>query len=380
MVGRSREIKPFALLVPLVLATASPAHPRLGVGSPAPSLASAVWIKGTRPASFRDGKVHVVDFWATWCAACVEGLPHLSSLAKRYGSKVDVSAISVWELNHLQDKHFDYMPGVRSFVAEEGAAMGFNVGADRPDHTIDKLWMQASGSGFIPTAFIVDRKGRIAWIGNSFDMDAALDAVVRRSGDPVVAARLAKKRQQKDEDLMNQAARRGDIETVLKVWKRLPPTTTPEEAFGALLAVDPQGAVRLGQAVLDDQNAGMWQCLLLVWEVDGQPAALGGCSPTLRSQLLALAVRLGQAGVARADPSAPSQTTALGYLAMAYFANGDRPHAIAAQQKAIRIMESSKLAFADSLKNAREQLAKYQSGTPQEAKDAHTTAARVGGI
>jgi len=67
------------------------------VGSPAPDLASAISVKGRLPSTFKDGKVHIVEFWATWCARCRESFPRLSEIARKYADRVDVTGIDVAE-------------------------------------------------------------------------------------------------------------------------------------------------------------------------------------------------------------------------------------------------------------------------------------------
>ena len=37
--------------------------------------------------NLKDDKVHVVNFWATWCAPCVKELPHFEALQENYKSK-----------------------------------------------------------------------------------------------------------------------------------------------------------------------------------------------------------------------------------------------------------------------------------------------------
>ncbi len=44
----------------------------------------------------RDGKVHVVNFWATWCKPCVEELPAFEQLNEEYKDKnVEVLLVSL---------------------------------------------------------------------------------------------------------------------------------------------------------------------------------------------------------------------------------------------------------------------------------------------
>lgn len=40
------------------------------------------------------GKVCVINFWETWCQACIEELPHFNEIQEDYGDKVAVIAIA----------------------------------------------------------------------------------------------------------------------------------------------------------------------------------------------------------------------------------------------------------------------------------------------
>lgn len=42
-----------------------------------------------------DGKVHVINFWATWCKPCVKELPYIDGLTEKYNGDVKVVLISL---------------------------------------------------------------------------------------------------------------------------------------------------------------------------------------------------------------------------------------------------------------------------------------------
>ena len=52
-----------------------------------------------------DEKVHVVNFWATWCAPCVKELPHFEALQENYkGKGVEVLLVSLDFPNQYEKK------------------------------------------------------------------------------------------------------------------------------------------------------------------------------------------------------------------------------------------------------------------------------------
>ena len=56
-----------AALAALILGVSTAALAQeLKIGSPAPPLKIAKWIKGTPITGFQKGKVYVLEFWASW--------------------------------------------------------------------------------------------------------------------------------------------------------------------------------------------------------------------------------------------------------------------------------------------------------------------------
>jgi peroxiredoxin len=93
------------------------------------------------------GKVVLVDFWATWCGPCRMEIPHLKKLHERYAAKgLVILGLSV---DHQG------VEGVREFVRRQGIPWT-TLMADE-DVLADYGVVHS-----IPTAFIIDRQGRIA--------------------------------------------------------------------------------------------------------------------------------------------------------------------------------------------------------------------------
>ncbi|NTV74342.1 MAG: TlpA family protein disulfide reductase [Holophaga sp.] len=153
----------------------------LKIGDPAPAIAPATWIKGKPVKAFEKGSLYAVEFWATWCGPCKEGIPHLTELAKAYKGKVTVIGMNIWEAQKAGGA--DTLPKVKAFVKAQGPKMGYRVAADGADGHIADAWMKAAGENGIPCAFLVDREGRVAWIGHPSALDGVLKEVLAGTYD-----------------------------------------------------------------------------------------------------------------------------------------------------------------------------------------------------
>ena len=94
------------------------------------------------------GQVVVVDFWATFCAPCLEEAPHLDALQSRFGAQ----GLKVIGLNVGGD---DDRPEIPKFVERLKIkyALGF------PDPEMTNLYMGSDSR--IPQTVVFDRQGRV---------------------------------------------------------------------------------------------------------------------------------------------------------------------------------------------------------------------------
>jgi len=157
------------------------AAPRLKAGNPAPALSVENWVKGQPVTGFEQGRIYVVEFWATWCAPCIVAIPHLTHLQTQYKDRVHFIAVAAADKN---------LATVENFVQKQGDKMGFAIAFDA-DKSMSNAWMKPAGRSGIPCTFVVDRNGKIAWIGHPrVGLDAVLVKVVDGSFDPAAWAKL----------------------------------------------------------------------------------------------------------------------------------------------------------------------------------------------
>ena len=126
----------------------------LKVGDPAPPLSVSKWVKGT-PNKLTPGKVHVVEFWATWCGPCKAEMPILMKLQQVHGpaglvvlgvsmDEEGASVITPW----LQKTKF--------VVDGKLTAMNFPILIGTP--AVSTAFGEVEA---LPATFIIDRKGKI---------------------------------------------------------------------------------------------------------------------------------------------------------------------------------------------------------------------------
>ena len=137
---------PVALLVACVLLLALSAcyggsrPPRIGSSAPDFTVQDA---QNKITLSQYRGQVVVLNFWATWCAPCVEEVPSLVEMQRRMKAKgVTVLAVSV----DVDENAY------RQFVRDHGVNL---LTVRDPDQKSNSLF----GTSKFPETFIVDRNG-----------------------------------------------------------------------------------------------------------------------------------------------------------------------------------------------------------------------------
>jgi thiol-disulfide isomerase/thioredoxin len=135
-------------------------HDLLGAVAPPFSLSDVESGQRLGPDSFQ-GKVVIVDFWATWCAPCRESFPVYQRLVDAHQGQLVVLGVSVDEEPSGIAKFKNETRVSFPLLWDEGQVVSNNY---RP--------------GTMPTSFILDRNGVVRFIHEGF-----------RSGDDVAIER-----------------------------------------------------------------------------------------------------------------------------------------------------------------------------------------------
>ncbi len=123
-------------------------HPLLG--NAGPDFSQSAVANGGGDVSLRglQGKVAIVDFWATWCEPCRKSFPKLQELNVKY----KVSGLTIVGISEDDDKG-----GIPDFAKESGAKFALAWDADK---SIAGKWQPKS----MPSTFILDRKGVVRFV------------------------------------------------------------------------------------------------------------------------------------------------------------------------------------------------------------------------
>lgn len=130
------------------------------------------------------GKVVLLEFWATWCAPCLEGMPHLQETAARYKGQ-DVVTLALC----TGDTRANFDRWVNQHASKYPDIVFVHDPAERGKERVANL---AFGVVFIPAQLVIDRTGKVAQALMTNSGDSILDAALARAGvkvDPIIVAR-----------------------------------------------------------------------------------------------------------------------------------------------------------------------------------------------
>jgi len=306
----------------------------LQVGDKAPSLKGVKsWYNGEVVDPGSEGKITVLDFWATWCGPCRDSIPHLNELHDQYKSQGVVIAGITNEGKDKVDPFLKKLP------------MNFSVGMDTRG-TTQSTYMK--GRDGIPQAFLIDKKGLVVWEGHPMDgLDAVLAEVVAGTWTVEKALSQVKTQQQKEQlqqELMSFMMEK-DTDGALRVLDKLAeidPNPAGVALFRAQLLME-EGRAKEAQQVFRNVLQGS----------DDAPEVLGEIAWNVlqfprKHRDLKIAIDAAERAVELTDRKLPEH---LETLALSHYYLGELDAAARIQQEAVSVAApGEREGFEDSLK------------------------------
>lgn len=116
-----------------------------------------------------EGKVVVLDFWATWCAPCLASMPVMKKIAQQHPDVVFLYIAT-------QEKEAGVHERIRAFM--EKHALSFRVLIDRQEAGTPGLFPVAAAYKLqgIPARVIIDRKGMQRFLSSGYSSDEEIGA------------------------------------------------------------------------------------------------------------------------------------------------------------------------------------------------------------
>jgi tetratricopeptide (TPR) repeat protein/thiol-disulfide isomerase/thioredoxin len=316
--------------------------PTLNVGDPAPKLQNGKWVQGDPVQDLERDKAYLVEFWATWCGPCRVSIPHLNEIHLKFKDKgLVVVGQDCWE----QDDAL-----VAPFVKTMGENMTYRVALD--DKKTDEkgvmalTWMAAAGRNGIPSAFLIGKDGRIAWIGHPMELkDSVIEEVLAGKFDLQNAAteyaRQIKNQAQlnalwQDFNTARQAKKWDEALAKLDDIEKLTPQDQrfalgQQRFFILITKKDYNAAYKLAEQMSDAQpeNAGVQN--ELAWKMVSDV--------TIEKPDLELADKIATRAVAA---SKSQDADILDTLACVLFMEGKQDRAVALEEQAANLSEGSR--------------------------------------
>jgi thiol-disulfide isomerase/thioredoxin len=356
-------LRALTMLTGVTLAVAvRTAEAKLTVGDPAPKLQVAKWVQGDPVKAFDTNHVYIVEFWATWCGPCRASIPHLNELWQKFKDRGLIAiGQDVWEQND---------DGVAPFVKKMGDQMTYRVALDDKNSetkgAMAVTWMDAANQNGIPTAFIVNQQGRIAWIGHPMGLDEKTleDILAGRFDITKFAAEYESQQQAQAREMelskkLSQALKNKDwdaAEAAIAEMKKSEPAmgdSLDTVRFSILLGrKNYDDAYKLAVSLSDAYPKNAMLQNSLAWTIATQPE--------LEKRDLALAEKM----AVRANEATKGKEPAiLDTLARIQFMNGKTNEAVATEQKALDIAPDEQKGFLKKF------LTSYQEGKLPKVDD-----------
>ncbi len=162
----------------------------LKIGDHAPGIKGLAWVKGDPLVEFKPGEMSIVVYSGMGCGPCQAAIPMFNRIIDD-NAAAKVKLMTVYQ-HQATDAHgfSDMQLRVRNFSGKMGCR--YPVAVDAFDNTFEKVWLM--GNRAMPQVFVVDRNGKIAWIGSPSDLEEALLRLLNNEDVAIVNASIAKRK------------------------------------------------------------------------------------------------------------------------------------------------------------------------------------------
>ncbi len=311
--------------------------PTLKIGDPAPKLSPGKWIQGGPLTNFDSGHSYLVEFWTLRGTACREAIPQLNDIYTKYKAQ-NLIVIG-------QDCGEDEDDLVGPFVAQMSNNLSYPVALDNSgDALVGQMadnWLGAAGEETVPTAFLVDSNGVIAWIGRPRELkDSMIDDLlagkfdIKKAGADYAQKKLNEQTLDRLGDKLDEALQASDWDAanaLLADMQKLMPSDQTNGLdmvrFGVLLGKKQYpDAYKLAQKISDDNKDDVRLLDKLAWGI--------ATDPSIESRDLDLAEKIATRGNEVAKGQDPS---VLDTMARLRFMKGKPDEAIRLEQQAMAV-------------------------------------------
>jgi len=117
----------------------------------------------------KDDKVHIVNFWATWCKPCIKELPYFEEIGSELSDKVDITLVSLDFGNQLDTR---VKPFIKKKELESRVVLLDDPKSNVWIDLVDKSW-----SGAIP-ATVFYKGDKRKFYEKEFHSTAELKAII----------------------------------------------------------------------------------------------------------------------------------------------------------------------------------------------------------
>lgn len=135
------------------------------VGAPAPAFKLRTVAGEVVGPSTYEGRVVLLDFWATWCNPCLRQMPAIEQVAHEHPDDLVVLAVNV-------DVESD---GRRAAMARFLEQAGLELDSLLDDGAVQSMY----GVTSIPTLVVIDREGTVTYASSGIHTFNQLDARIR---------------------------------------------------------------------------------------------------------------------------------------------------------------------------------------------------------